>query len=82
MLLRDLIASVAVLASLVLRRPTAVPARIGGKLVTLLQLLTLLAFLLEVPYLRQLAWLTGAVALYALWDYQRHFFADRARPTG
>lgn len=75
-LLRDIIASAAVLLTLVIGvRPVAtVPARIGGKAVTLLQLLTLLAFLVESPYLSRLAWATGAVSLYALWDYNRLYF--------
>src|SRR5690606_20629464 len=73
-LLRDLIASIAVFITVGARRPTAVPARIGGKAVTLLQLLPLLAFLFDSDHLPQLAWATGAVALYALWDYNRLFF--------
>lgn len=75
-LLRDIIASVAVVLTLLIgvRPATTVPARIGGKAVTLLQLLTLLAFLVESPYLTQLAWATGAVSLYALWDYNRLYF--------
>jgi hypothetical protein len=66
---------VAVLVAVALGRTTTVPARAGGKAVTLLQFLTLLAFLLESALLRPLAWATGAVALYALWDYNRLFFA-------
>jgi|SRR5690606_5240645 phosphatidylglycerophosphate synthase len=73
-LIRDLVATIAVLASVVVGRATTVPARAGGKAVTLLQLITLLAFLLDSPLLRPLAWATGAVALYALWDYNRLFF--------
>jgi phosphatidylglycerophosphate synthase len=73
-LVRDLVATVAVFISLGAGRGTTVPARLGGKAVTLLQLLTLLAFLLQSPHLRPLAWATGAVALYALWDYNRLFF--------
>src|SRR5690606_7049774 len=73
-LTRDIVTSVAVLIALALGRATSVPARLGGKAVTLLQVLVLLAFLLESPLLRPLAWATGAVALYALWDYNRLFF--------
>lgn len=75
-LLRDIIASAAVVLTLLIgaRPATTVPARIGGKAVTLLQLLTLLAFLVESRYLTQLAWATGAVSLYALWDYNRLYF--------
>lgn len=74
-LARDIVASVAVLVAVALGRTTTVPARAGGKAVTLLQFLTLLAFLLDSALLRPLAWATGAVALYALWDYNRLFFA-------
>lgn len=73
-LIRDIVASGAYFMTRGRGRPRAVPARLGGKAVTLLQLLTLLAFLLEAPQLRPLAWATAAVALYALWDYNRLFF--------
>jgi phosphatidylglycerophosphate synthase len=52
-------------------RPSALPARLGGKVVTIGQLLTLLAFLLGSDLLRPVAWATAAVALYAIWDYAR-----------
>jgi CDP-diacylglycerol--glycerol-3-phosphate 3-phosphatidyltransferase/cardiolipin synthase len=74
--IRDLVASVAVFIAVPLGRGRTIPARLGGKAVTLLQLLTLLAFLLDSPQLRPLAWATGAVALYALWDYNRLFFRN------
>ena len=73
-LIRDIVASAAYFVTRGQGGPRAVPARLGGKAVTLLQLLTLLAFLLEAPQLRPLAWATAAVALYALWDYNRLFF--------
>jgi hypothetical protein len=74
---RDIAAAVAFVVTLVLRRPAAIPARLGGKAVTIGQLLTLLAFLAGSPLLRPLAWATAAVALYAIWDYQR--VAPRAK---
>lgn len=74
---RDLVATAAFLAVTLRRRPAAIPARAGGKAVTVAQVLTLLAFLAESPLLRPLAWATGAIALYAIWDYTR--VADRAR---
>jgi CDP-diacylglycerol--glycerol-3-phosphate 3-phosphatidyltransferase/cardiolipin synthase len=77
-LARDAVASIAVLIALALGKATTVPARAGGKAVTLLQFLTLLAFLVESPLLRPMAWATAAVALYALWDYNRLFFARTA----
>ena len=70
-LLRDLVATVAFVATFVSRRPRAIPARAGGKAVTGAQVLTLVAFLADSPRLRPLAWATTAVALYAIWDYYR-----------
>jgi phosphatidylglycerophosphate synthase len=68
-LLRDIVATVAFLATIFSHRPRAIPARAGGKAVTVAQVLTLLAFLADSPRLRELAWATTAVALYAIWDY-------------
>ena len=80
-LLRDLVATIAFLVTLLSRRPTAIPARLGGKAVTVAQLLTLVAFLTDSDMLRPLAWATAAVALYAIWDYNAA--APRAkRPVG
>lgn len=70
-LLRDLVATVAFVVTLVSGRPMAIPARVGGKAVTLAQVLALFAFLLDSPLLRPLAWATAAIALYAIWDYSR-----------
>lgn len=75
-LLRDILATIAFVVSLVWRRPRAIPARAGGKIVTLLQLLTLLAFLTDSRYLEPFAWAAAAVGLYAIYDYAR------AIPTG
>ena len=80
-LLRDVVATIAFAATLLSRRPAAIPARVGGKAVTVGQVLTLVAFLLESAYLRPLAWATGAVGLYAIWDYQ-HVAATRRRTVG
>lgn len=70
-LLRDLVASAAFFITAGLGRPAAIPARAGGKAVTVAQVLTLLAFLAGREYLRPLAWATTAVGLYAIWDYYR-----------
>lgn len=70
-LLRDIVATVAFVATFLSRRPRAIPARAGGKAVTVAQVLTLVAFLADSPRLRPLAWATTAVALYAIWDYYR-----------
>lgn len=70
-LLRDLLAVVGFVATWILRRPVAVPARAGGKAVTIAQLLTLVAAIAESPHVRPLAWATAAIAVYAIWDYGR-----------
>ncbi len=70
-LLRDVLAPLGYFASVVARRPFSVPARFGGKAVTVGQTLTLLAWLLDSPLLRPLAWATAAMALYAIADYGR-----------
>jgi CDP-diacylglycerol--glycerol-3-phosphate 3-phosphatidyltransferase/cardiolipin synthase len=70
-LARDIVAAIAFALTALDRHPASIPARLGGKIVTVGQLLTLGAFLIDSPYLRPLAWATGAIALYALWDYQR-----------
>jgi len=70
-LARDVAAAIAFLATVLLRRPAVIPARLGGKVVTIGQLLTLLAYLLESSLLRPVAWATAAVALYAIGDYVR-----------
>jgi CDP-diacylglycerol--glycerol-3-phosphate 3-phosphatidyltransferase/cardiolipin synthase len=70
-LLRDILTPMGYLASVLMRHPFSVPARAGGKAVTVGQSLTLLAWLLESAYLRPLAWATAAMAVYAIWDYGR-----------
>jgi len=70
-LLRDVVAVLAFAGTLILRRPVALPARAGGKAVTVLQVLTLLALLAASPLSRPLAWATAAVSVYAIWDYGR-----------
>jgi phosphatidylglycerophosphate synthase len=70
-LLRDLVATIAFAVTYFSRRPRAIPARAGGKAVTVAQVLTLVAFLADSSRLRPLAWATTAIALYAIWDYYR-----------
>jgi CDP-diacylglycerol--glycerol-3-phosphate 3-phosphatidyltransferase/cardiolipin synthase len=70
-LLRDLLAVLGFIATWLLRRPVAVPARAGGKAVTIAQLLTLVAAIADSPHARRLAWATAAIAVYAIWDYGR-----------
>lgn len=75
---RDILAAVGTLGVWMLRRPVALPARAGGKAVTVCQLITLVAFIAESPLVRPLAWATAAIAVYAIWDYGR----AAARATG
>jgi len=70
-LLRDLLAVLGFVATWLLRRPVALPARAGGKAVTIAQLLTLVAAITDWTYTRHLAWATAAIAVYAIWDYGR-----------
>ena len=70
-LLRDILAVLGFLATWLLRRPVALPARAGGKAVTIAQLLTLVAAIADWTYTRHLAWATAAIAVYAIWDYGR-----------
>lgn len=70
-LARDIVATLGYVGTWLLRRPLTLPARAGGKIVTALQLLTLVACIVHSPYVRSIAWATTAVALYAIWDYGR-----------
>ncbi|HEU4569850.1 MAG TPA: CDP-alcohol phosphatidyltransferase family protein [Gemmatimonadales bacterium] len=79
--LRDLLAALAFFVSLAGRRPRAIPARAGGKVVTLLQVVTLAAFVWQSRFLQPLAWATAAVGLYAIYDYARAVPTE-SRPLG
>ena len=68
---RDIVAGFGTLGVWLLGRPVALPARAGGKAVTVCQLLTLVAYIAESPLVRPLAWATAAIAVYAIWDYSR-----------
>lgn len=70
-LIRDVLAALGFLATLLLGHPTTLPARAGGKAVTVCQLLTLVAFVAGSDLLRPLAWATAAIAVYAIADYTR-----------
>ena len=70
-LLRDIVATVAFAATFFSEQPRAIPARWSGKAVTVAQILTLVAFLLNSPYLRPIAWATTLIAVFAIWDYLR-----------
>ena len=68
-LLRDIVAGMSFLGVTLLGRPATLPARAGGKAVTVCQALTLVAFLAGSDLLRPLAWATGGISLYAIADY-------------
>src|SRR5216110_919448 len=78
---RDIVAALGYVGAWLWRRPTPLPARAGGKAVTVLQLLTLVAFIARSPLVRPLAWATAAVGLYAIWDYGRAAARARAMLT-
>jgi CDP-diacylglycerol---glycerol-3-phosphate 3-phosphatidyltransferase len=79
-LLRDILAVLGFLGTWLLRRPVALPARAGGKAVTVAQILTLLAFIAGSPIARPLAWATAGIAVYATWDYGRAVARVAAAP--
>ena len=81
-LLRDLAATLAFIATLFSGKPAAMPARLGGKAVTLAQILTLFAFVTDSTLLRPLAWATGAIGLYAIWDYNQASPRTKRSPWG
>jgi phosphatidylglycerophosphate synthase len=68
-LARDLLITFGFVGNTVFKLPPFIDARASGKFVTIGQLLTLLAFLTHSPLLRPVAWITGAIALYAVVDY-------------
>jgi cardiolipin synthase len=68
-LLRDIVATVAFAATFFSQQPRAIPARWSGKAVTVAQILTLVAFLLDSPYLRAIAWSTTIIAIFSIVDY-------------
>jgi cardiolipin synthase len=70
-LLRDIVATVAFAGTLISHEPRAIPARSSGKAVTVAQVLTLIAFLIDSPLLRPIAWATTFIAIVAIWDYYR-----------
>jgi cardiolipin synthase len=73
-LARDIVATIAFVITIITGRAASVPARVGGKAVTLMQFLTLVAFVMDWALLHRAAWATGAVAVYAVYDYNKPFF--------
>lgn len=74
---RDIVAVLGFFGSVLLGRTLALPARAGGKAVTVGQLLTLVAAIVQSTLVRPIAWATAAVGLYAIWDYGRAAAAAR-----
>lgn len=72
LLLRDLAVTGLALAALVrLRRRVTVPARLSGKLVSVMQFATVAAILLDSAAARPLAWATAAASVWSIVDYAR-----------
>lgn len=80
-LVRDIVATAAFVRTALRGRAMAIPARQSGKAVTVGQVLTLVAFLLDSPLLRPLAWATALLGVWAIWDYIRVSARER-RPIG
>ncbi len=76
-LLRDMLAVLGFIVTWILGRPTTIPARAGGKVVTIFQLLTLFTWVLSSDLIRPLAWLTAAISVYAVADYSRGAWSRR-----
>jgi len=70
-LLRDMLALLSFIVTWILGRPTTIPARAGGKVVTVFQSLTLFTWVLGSDLVRPLAWATAAISVYAIADYGR-----------
>ena len=70
-LLRDMLAVLSFIITWILGRPTTIPARAGGKVVTVFQWLTLFTWVLGSDLIRPLAWATAAISVYAVADYGR-----------
>ena len=68
-LLRDLAVFGGFVATMFLHRRVTIPARVSGKVVSVLQFATVAAVLLERHEMRPLAWATAAASLWAIADY-------------
>jgi len=76
-LLRDILAVLSFFITWILGRPTTIPARAGGKVVTVFQSLTLFMWVLGSDLIRPLAWVTAAISVYAVADYGRGAWSER-----
>lgn len=70
-LLRDFATAIGFLVAYLLKGldPKNFKARLAGKVVTVLQLATVLALVLHSRYLKPLVWLVGAASVWAIVDY-------------
>jgi CDP-diacylglycerol--glycerol-3-phosphate 3-phosphatidyltransferase/cardiolipin synthase len=72
LLLRDIAVTVGVCVAFVRRRRrVTIPARLSGKVVSVMQFATIAAILLDSAASRPLAWGTAAVSVWAIVDYAR-----------
>jgi cardiolipin synthase len=80
-LLRDFATAIGFIVAYLLSGldPKDFKARLSGKIVTVLQLATVLALVLHMPFLRELIWLVGAASVWAVVDYTLMLKRQRAR---
>jgi cardiolipin synthase (CMP-forming) len=80
-LLRDFATAIGFIVAFLLSGldPKDFKARISGKVVTVLQLSTVLALVLHLSILRPLIWLVGAASIWAVIDYTLLLKRQRAR---
>jgi len=80
-LLRDFATAIGFIVAYMLSGldPKNFKARMSGKVVTVLQLATVLALVLHAPFLRELIWLVGAASVWAIVDYTLLLKRQRAK---
>ncbi len=80
-LLRDFATAIGFLVAYLVKGldPKNFKARMSGKIVTVLQLVTVLALVLHTVLLRPLIWLVGAASVWAIVDYTLLLERQRAR---
>lgn len=80
-LLRDFATAIGFIVAYLLSGldPKNFKARLSGKVVTVLQLATVLALVLRAPLLRPLIWLVGAASVWAVIDYTMLLKRQRAK---
>ena len=80
-LLRDFATAIGLLVAYVMKDldPKNFKARMSGKVVTVLQLATVLALVLHAAMVRPLIWLVGAASVWAIVDYTLLLQSQRAK---